>query len=165
MKIFCAHGGIPSCANKLEQIMSIPCPLVDPDCDSEIAMEILWNDPITSQEYSDLIANSEEAKNSAQLLPKGFLSNTKRGTGCYFSEQAIRNFMEGNSVSHVIRAHELIPSGYQYHAGGRCLTVFSCSYYCDGINQAAVAMVHDSKIRVVKVDTGTKEDLNRRVRP
>ena len=138
--------------------MSISAQLVEPDNESEIAMEILWNDPVSNQEYSDLLRSNQEAKDSRKLLPKGFLSNTKRGTGCYYSEEALKNFMTGNSITHVIRAHEVIPAGYQYHMGGRCITIFSCYYYCDGINEAAVAFVHDSKIRVIKVDTGTKED-------
>ena len=62
-------------------------------------------------------------------------------------------FMKGNGLTHIIRAHECIPAGFQYHFGGRCLTIFSCSHYCDGINSAAVALVHDSQIRVIKVET------------
>jgi len=156
--IYCAHGGIPSCAQKVEQVLTVPCPLVDPDNDSEIAMEILWNDPMTDQEYHDLVRNNEEAKVSVTKVQQGFLSNTKRGTAMYYSEKALKDYLDSNSLSHVIRAHEVIPAGYQYHMGGRCLTIFSCSYYCDGINEAAVAFVHDSKIRVIKVDTGSKED-------
>ena len=46
--IYCAHGGIPSCALKLEQILTVQCPLPDPDNDSDIAMEILWNSMMSS---------------------------------------------------------------------------------------------------------------------
>ena len=142
---------------KIEQIMAIKCPLRDPDSDSDIAMEILWNDPVTNQEYVDLLKNNQEVANSSANVQKGFLTNTKRGTGCYYSEDALKTFMDGNSLTHVIRAHEVIPAGYQYHMGGRCITIFSCSHYCGGINEAAVAFIQDSKIRVIKVDTTTTQ--------
>ncbi len=45
-------------------------------------------------------------------------------------------------------------AGYKYNAGGRCITVFSCSHYCQGINDAAIAYLHDCQIRVIQVDTG-----------
>lgn len=124
--------------------------MVEPETESDIASEILWNDPITNQEYHDLFAKDKE---HAATNPKGFLFNTKRGTAFYFSEDALTNFLTANSLTHVIRAHEVIPAGYQYHIGGRCVTIFSCSHYCGGLNEAAVGFVHDSKIRVIRVDT------------
>ena len=134
--------------------MSVKSPMKDPENDSEIALEILWNDPVTNQEYVDLLKNGQNSSESSTInCVSGYLFNTKRGTACYYSEDALNKFLQANMLSHVIRAHEVIPAGYQYHMGGRCLTVFSCSHYCGGINEAAVAFVHDSKIRVMKVDT------------
>ena len=151
--IYCAHGGIPSCAKKLDQIFTIQSPLREPD-DNPIAMEILWNDPITDREYTELLANNSEVTSSSPNADSGFLFNTKPGTGSYYSEtKAMGTFLKENGLTHIIRAHECIPSGFQYHKGGRCLTIFSCSHYCGGINEAAVALVNDSQIRVIKVDT------------
>lgn len=147
--IFCAHGG-PFSALKLEQVMAIKSPLREPETESHIALEILWNDPVANQEYLDLLINDKAIGGN---LADGFLANIKRGTACYYSETAVDNFLVANSVSHVIRGHEVIPSGFQYHMGGKCVTVFSCSRYCGGINEAAVAFVNDSKIRVIIVDT------------
>jgi diadenosine tetraphosphatase ApaH/serine/threonine PP2A family protein phosphatase len=49
-KIFCIHGGIPPMIserdNTLAEIARIPCPLRDPESESPLAWEILWNDPI-----------------------------------------------------------------------------------------------------------------------
>lgn len=129
--IYLAHGGIPSCVTKMDQIASLPCPLVDPD-DVPIANEILWNDPITDRQYTDLLATfkdmAKEMKNSK--MPCGFFANTKRNTAFYFSDSAMTTFLTDNKLSHLIRAHECIPPGYQFHAGGCCITVFSCSHYC-----------------------------------
>lgn len=58
-KIFCIHGGIPSfCSinnniiqlginNSIDEINKIKCPLKDPETDSQLAWELLWNDPFS----------------------------------------------------------------------------------------------------------------------
>lgn len=48
-QIFCAHGGIPSPLHgngKMEIINSIPVPLPNPEIESPLAWELMWNDPI-----------------------------------------------------------------------------------------------------------------------
>lgn len=50
--IFCAHGGIPATVNDLSQI-SIPRPMSDPEIACPSAWEMLWNDPISANEYVD----------------------------------------------------------------------------------------------------------------
>jgi hypothetical protein len=67
-KIFCIHGGIPSFSSPnnnannngsaadlrrsessccIELINSIKCPLKDPESESQLAWELLWNDPFS----------------------------------------------------------------------------------------------------------------------
>jgi diadenosine tetraphosphatase ApaH/serine/threonine PP2A family protein phosphatase len=53
-KIFCIHGGIPSfndmpesSENTIEDINRIKCPLRDPENESALAWELLWNDPFS----------------------------------------------------------------------------------------------------------------------
>lgn len=51
-KIFCAHGGIPSAgsgAYKISDLNSLPCPLPNPEEQSAVAWEMLWNDPVNNQ--------------------------------------------------------------------------------------------------------------------
>lgn len=197
--------GIPSGIEKVEEIMSIKVPLKEPELESNIALELLWNDPISNAEFEDIVKNStsehmlnlirdpvssnptmnssndfndykhiwqnihqkqldeqqnlesltesEIQRKFAEQTKNGFMPNTKRGTACFFSEYALKNFLNTNNMSHVIRAHEVIPAGYQYHMGGRCITIFSCSNYCGFINESAVVLVYNSKIRVIKLDT------------
>lgn len=47
----------------------------------------------------------------------------------------------------------LLQTGFCFHGGGHCVTIFSSSHYANGINDAAVALVYDSQILVIKVDT------------
>jgi len=94
-----------------------------------------------------------ESESSAYNNLQGFLPNTKRGTAYYFSEDAVNKFLAANGLSHIIRAHEVIPSGYQFHMGGKVITVFSSSKYCGGLNESACALVDMEKIRIIKIDT------------
>lgn len=214
--------GIPSGIEKVNEIMLIKVPLKEPELESNIALELLWNDPISNAEFDDIMKNtsskhllnlirepassnagnndfndykkiwqnihqkhqqeqlvlqqqtqhqqekkleeqqqqnleslteSEIQRKFAEQTKNGFMANTKRGTACFFSEDALKNFLNTNNMSHVIRAHEVIPAGYQYHMGGKCITIFSCSNYCGFINESAVVLVYNSKIRIIKLDT------------
>ncbi|XP_054163125.1 uncharacterized protein LOC128960963 [Oppia nitens] len=151
--IFCAHGGIPTSALRLHELSSIPIPLREPENESQIAWQILWNDPVTSQEFRDYQEVLRQHHGHSVNNFTGFLPNTKRGTAFYYSDEALDKFLSVNQLSHVIRAHEVIPNGYAFHMGGKCLTVFSSSKYCGGLNESAVVMVNDEKIRVIKIDT------------
>ncbi|RWS15574.1 Calcineurin-like protein phosphoesterase [Dinothrombium tinctorium] len=152
--IFCAHGGIPMTASKLEELYSIPVPLSNPEKESPPAWEVLWNDPISANdfgEYAEMLRLQSGSKPFANL--QGFLPNTKRGTAYYFSEEAVNKFLTSNGLTHVIRAHEMIPPGYQFHIGGKVITVFSSSRYCGGNNEAACIFTEQEKIRVLILDT------------
>lgn len=90
----------------------------------------------------------------AQMVNDGFVANIKRGTAYLFSDQAIKNFLRLNKFSHVIRAHEVIPTGFAFHGDGHVITIFSSSKYCGLNNQAACAMVDHERIRILRLDTG-----------
>lgn len=45
------------------------------------------------------------------MKKNGFAENRKRGTGNFFSEIAVLNFLKTNNYSYVIRAHEFQPAG------------------------------------------------------
>lgn len=51
-KLFCCHGGIPPpwLCPRIEHINSIPCPLVDVEEESLLAWDIMWNDPVKSDQ-------------------------------------------------------------------------------------------------------------------
>lgn len=152
-QIFCAHGGIPATVNKIEQVLlEIPVPLIEPESQSVVAWEMLWNDPISNKEYDEYV-NLLKINNTSLNALAGFLPNTKRGTAYYFGEEAVLTFLQVNGFSHVIRAHEVIPNGFQFHCGGKVITIFSSSKYCNGFNESAVALVDLNKIRIIKVDT------------
>jgi diadenosine tetraphosphatase ApaH/serine/threonine PP2A family protein phosphatase len=147
-KVFCAHGGIPPPwigNGLLRTINSIPCPLPNPEGQSELAWELLWSDPV----HSDQVANS-----AVKLTNKtGFGANQRRGTGHVFSEEALNAFLTRNNLSHVVRAHEVQQAGFQVQLGGKLLTVFSSSRYCGGSNEAACILADKCKLRTIRIDT------------
>jgi diadenosine tetraphosphatase ApaH/serine/threonine PP2A family protein phosphatase len=148
-KIFCLHGGIPSSLNgdnTLDDINKIVCPLRDPENESPLGWELLWNDPLSpTYDYDE----DELERN------KGFVHNTRRGTACFFSNEALIDFLKKNNLSYVVRAHEVQQVGFKVQLGGRLLTVFSSSHYCGGSNEAATVLVDSKKLRLIRLDTMT----------
>lgn len=153
--IFCCHGGIPMSSQSIKEINNVPCPLSDPENQSPLAWELMWNDPLTNSvfgEMAELLRLQSGSKAFSAL--KGFLPNNKRGTAYYFSETAALKFMEQNGLSHVIRAHECLPTGYTLHSNQKLITVFSSSKYCGGNNDAACVLVEYDDVRVIRLDIG-----------
>jgi hypothetical protein len=135
-------------------------PLSDPEVESPLAWEIMWNDPFSID------------ANTINQIPigatNGFFNNTRRSTGNYFTNEALMSFLEKNNFTHVVRAHEvqqvgfkvcqiilnfLIKISFKVQLNGRLLTVFSSSNYCGGTNEAATVLVDSFKLRLIRLDT------------
>lgn len=153
--IFCCHGGIPMSSQSIKDINNVPCPLSDPENQSPLAWELMWNDPLTNSVFGEMaeLLRLQSGSRAFSAL-KGFLPNNKRGTAYYFSETAALRFMEANNLSHVIRAHECLPTGYTLHGNQKLITVFSSSRYCGGNNDAACVLVEYDDVRVIRLDIG-----------
>ena len=161
------HGGIPSpisCPGDfISAVNDIVVPLSDPENESPLAWEIMWNDPF-----------SIDTNTVAQIpigASGGFFNNTRRSTGNYFTSEALMAFLDKNNFTHVVRAHEVQQVGFkvcmrsirfndlskisfvQVQLSGRLLTVFSSSHYCGGTNEAATVLVDSAKLRLIKLDT------------
>lgn len=80
IQILCLHGGIPhpSLGNGLlSDINEIPNMLPNPEVDSLLAWELMWNDPIRDEDITEEIA--EEL-----LQGQGYIENVTRATGHLF---------------------------------------------------------------------------------
>ncbi|RWS27556.1 Calcineurin-like protein phosphoesterase [Leptotrombidium deliense] len=146
-KIYCAHGGIPTSVSKIADLMKIPTPLQEPENEAPAAWEIMWNDPMDVPEFNEL-AEFMKAKEN-----RGFLTNSKRGTAYYYSEEAVDHFLQSNGLSHIIRGHEVVPLGYKFHLGGKVCTVFSSSKYCNGTNEASIIFIDNENMSVIRMET------------
>lgn len=154
-QIFCSHGGIPTSAIRMDELHNIPVPMADPENQSQPAWEILWNDPVSSTEFSEYadLLRRQPGGQQAVINMQGYLPNTKRGTAFFFSEEAVKRFLHINNLSHIIRAHECVPPGYALHCNGKVITIFSSSHYCGATNNSACILVEREKIRIIRLDT------------
>ncbi|CAH1182328.1 unnamed protein product [Phyllotreta striolata] len=147
-KIFCCHGGVPPpwLCPVITAINEIPVPLSQPDAQSSLAWEIMWNDPVRQK-------NMDEKLQVELLANEGFAVNTRRGTAHVFSVEALEKFLKVNQLTHFVRAHEVAVAGFQLLQKGKLLTVFSSSKYCGGNNDAACILVDSGKMRVLRLET------------
>ncbi|XP_066972863.1 uncharacterized protein [Macrobrachium rosenbergii] len=145
-KIFCIHGGIPKIDGSLQELEKIPCPLSMPETQSNLAWQLMWNDPVGMEDSNEKVAN-ELSDND------GFAFNEKRQTGYIFNQAAFSSFLKVNGLTHVVRAHEVKEVGFEIQQSGRLMTVFSSSHYCGGSNEAACILVHDYRMRIIRIDT------------
>lgn len=106
-RIFCCHGGIPPpwLCPVATAINDIPSVLSDPQDQSSLAWELMWNDPIRAKNVTDKIAME-------LLANEGFAVNNRRGTAHIFSVEALDKFLASNGFTHLIRAHEVAEAGF-----------------------------------------------------
>jgi diadenosine tetraphosphatase ApaH/serine/threonine PP2A family protein phosphatase len=165
--VFCAHGGIPFSTNKIQELNSLPVILDDPEKDAPAAWEVLWNDPCETRDLEKARLTlgkmtlarkkSHKPELKAEDLDNGFMTNTKRGTAYLFSEIAVDNFLKENSLSHIIRAHEVAHNGFKFHFNGKCCTVFSSSFYCGLKNKAGCILVQDGYLIPIQIETPSRQ--------
>lgn len=58
---------------------------------------------------------------------------SKRGMGVYFGSDVTESFLKDNSLSLVVRSHEVKDEGYSWHHKGKLITIFSAPNYCDNV--------------------------------
>ncbi|KAJ1687540.1 hypothetical protein LUZ63_018930 [Rhynchospora breviuscula] len=107
-KVFVVHGGLFSTDGvKLDEIRSIDRFREPPE--EGLMCEILWSDP----------------------QPQPGRGPSKRGVGLSFGADVTKRFLEDNSLSLVVRSHEVKDEGYEIDHDGKLITVFSAPNYCD----------------------------------
>jgi len=112
-RVFVVHGGIPSNPEPLllEEIEKVNRFRQPPDGgdDHGIMHDLLWSDP------QDSFGRSP----------------SRRGVGYSFGPDYTKAFLERNGLTHIIRSHEVKPTGYEIAHDGMLTTVFSAPNYCD----------------------------------
>ena len=115
-KILCLHGGIGPNLTTIDQISNLHRPIEE--FGNSIIDSILWSDPAPDPRIT-------------------LYSPSSRGSGFYFGEKALCDFLNSNNVDIIIRGHECISDGisslFQYHL----ITVFSASNYCGLVGNKA----------------------------
>jgi protein phosphatase/serine/threonine-protein phosphatase BSU1 len=162
-RILCVHGGLGATLRSLDQIRGLarPCSLelleeeAEPtdgaaspvlgagavaaaegraaggELQQSLLMDILWSDPTESDQVLGLHANVQRG-----------------GAARSFGPDRVVEFCAANGLDLLVRAHECVHDGYQWFAGGRCITVFSAANYC-GVHDNAGALLEVDEALVV----------------
>lgn len=114
---FCVHGGISPFLKSLDDIECLEKPKLSSE--SQIASDLVWSDP------------NESVKT---------FQNSPRGSGYFFGDKKLNQFLEQNRLKKLIRSHEACTDGIDYPLEN-CITIFSNTDYCEMNNDAAVIII------------------------
>ncbi|KAI9795660.1 MAG: putative serine/threonine protein phosphatase [Piccolia ochrophora] len=158
-QIFCVHGGkllhlLFALAYEAEQTPTGLSPSIHSIDQIKIIdrfREIPHEGPMADLVWSDPDPDRDE------------FSLSPRGAGYTFGAQVVKKFLEVNSMSHILRAHQLCQEGYQILYDDRLSTVWSAPNYCYRCgNMASVLEVSDTGERFFNVfDAAPENDLHR----
>jgi diadenosine tetraphosphatase ApaH/serine/threonine PP2A family protein phosphatase len=105
--VLCVHGGIGPSIENVRQIADIPRPLASYDTD--VVQALLWSDPTT--------------------ITDGFQFNS-RGIGYFYGADALATFLGAHGLRYLLRCHQCVEGGVEFHLNKRMATVFGASNYC-----------------------------------
>jgi len=120
-QIFCPHGGLSPSFATLDEVRELErfneVPHQGPICD------LLWSDP--------------EEREGWGVSP--------RGAGYIFGKDITEEFNHTNGLKLIVRAHQLVMEGYEWHHDMSLVTIFSAPNYCYRCgNRAAILEVSDA---------------------
>ena len=131
-EVLCIHGGIGESVKRIDDLANIRKPIIVPaEAESvetlakvdRVILDALWSDPTDNDRILGV-----------HLSPRG------QGA-CRFGPDKVEEFCLRNGIKLIIRAHECVQAGYEYFAGGRLLTVFSATSYCNQYTNDAAMIV------------------------
>lgn len=154
---FCVHGGLSPEIATLSDISALDrhqeTPREGPMCD------LLWSDPFdedgegghSAMSDADAVAGDRHAVtlNTSASAATWFVYNETRQCSYVYGADAVRQFLDDNKVTSIIRAHEAQVDGYKMHMVNketgipRVITIFSAPNYCDVYKNKAACLKFD----------------------
>ncbi|CDW55855.1 serine:threonine protein phosphatase PP1 [Trichuris trichiura] len=127
-RILCMHGGLSPALNNLDQIRTIKRPM-KMSYDS-LTCDLLWADP--SNEVTGWKANI-------------------RGASYMFGPDVVISTCQKLDLDLIVRAHQVVPRGYEFFANNKLVTIFSAPNYCGEFdNDGAILIVDHNATCTVK---------------
>ena len=130
--ILCIHGGIGSSLKKIEQIETIERPLeVVHEVNTaleKLVVDILWSDPTDHDGEFGVQPNHVRDPHGTGNIVK-------------FGPDVVKEFLQRNKLSKIVRAHECVMDGFERFAGGDLFTVFSATDYCGKHKNAGAILI------------------------
>ncbi|CDJ58913.1 Serine/threonine-protein phosphatase, related [Eimeria maxima] len=120
--VLCIHGGIGGSIHSIEQLQALQRPLkvaqVPQTPQEQQVTDLLWSDPTDSDSVLGIAQNEIRDPDGA-------------GKICKFGPDRVVQFLAANNLSLIIRAHECVMDGFERFAGGKLITLFSATNYCN----------------------------------
>jgi len=118
--------------------------------------DLLWSDPY--EEGGKDIATDEgnELGHGQQASTSWFGYNETRQCSYVFGVEAVKQFLQDNKLTSVIRAHEAQVEGYKMQMVNktskipRVITIFSAPNYCDAYKNKAACLKFDHNVLNIK---------------
>ena len=130
--ILCVHGGIGEHLASIDEVDALQRPLRMGGPDGDLLLDLLWSDPTESDEV------------------KGLHENVERGAPVVcFGPDRVSSFLRANSLKLIVRAHECVMDGFQRFAGGKLVTVFSATNYCNRWANAGALLLVGKDLNLV----------------
>ncbi|KAL1529080.1 hypothetical protein AB1Y20_000055 [Prymnesium parvum] len=140
--ILCVHGGIGRTIDTLDQISQLQRPLRMGGASNETLLDLLWSDPTASDDVNGVHTNQERG---APVV-------------CYGPDR-VHSFLRRNRLSLIVRGHECVMDGFQRFAGGKLITVFSATNYCNKWANAGAILLIGKDLEVTPKLIYPTEDL------
>jgi len=138
-KIFCMHGGLSPDLMNINQLKGMQRPSDVPEFG--LLCDLLWSDPEKNQK-------------------EGWGKNLERGVSFTFGEKIVSEFNQKNEIDLIIRAHQVIPDGYEFFASKQLITLFSAPNYCGEFdNSCAVLNIDESLVCSIKILTPVEKKV------
>jgi len=122
-RIFCIHGGLSPSLESLSQIEHLERPLAIPT--KGMLIDFLWSDP------------DADVRGWAE---------SDRGISYTFGADVVSNFLAQNNFDLMVRAHQVVESGYELFADRKLVTLFSAPNYCGEFDNAGAIMLVDENL-------------------
>jgi diadenosine tetraphosphatase ApaH/serine/threonine PP2A family protein phosphatase len=104
--------------------------------------------------------STEQEKLEVQQLQDLLWSDPMPASGCTFNKQrhiakqfgpdVTEKILIKYGLSLLIRSHECKNEGYEFHHNNKCITIFSASNYCGGINKGSICVIRPKQKLEIK---------------
>uniref|UniRef100_A0A8C9GM24 Serine/threonine-protein phosphatase n=1 Tax=Piliocolobus tephrosceles TaxID=591936 RepID=A0A8C9GM24_9PRIM len=150
-KILCVHGGIGKNINTIEDIAQLKRPLIVSQVPQTLnehkITDILWSDPTDNDSVLGTIPNDIRDPDGTGHIVK-------------YGPDRVHKFLEDNDLQLIIRAHECVMDGFERFAGGKLITLFSATNYCNAHKNAGALLFIRRDLTVIpKLIYPPKEDV------
>jgi len=106
-------------------------PLEGQSLEDKLFEQILWSDPRPTSHFPVQVR---------------WFKPSDRGAGVEFGVEMTNQFCRRNKVALIIRSHECVQDGYEVLHGGRLITIFSASHYCQKNNNKGAFITFTHKM-------------------